>query len=157
VRVSPETGAYWSETGARRDRRALKHRDKGDTRPVPCPPQLTAVLHEHLREVGTDAEGFLFRGIRETGQLAESTYSRAWRNARKIALSPDEYASPLARRAYHLRHAAVSTWLNGGVPPTQVAEWAGHSVQVLLQTYAKCLAGQEDTARRRIEEALRGA
>lgn len=28
-------------------------------------------------------------------------------------------ASPLARRPYDLRHAAVSTWLNGGVPPTR--------------------------------------
>jgi integrase len=111
-------------------------------------------LHEHLREVSTDAEGLLFRGIRETGQLSESTYSRAWRNARKIALSPDEYASPLARRAYQLRHAAVSTWLNGGVPATQVAEWAGHSVAVLLQIYAKCIAGQEETARKRIADAL---
>ena len=63
-------------------------------------------------------------------------------------------ASPLARRPYDLRHAAVSTWLNAGVPPTQVAEWAGHSVAVLLQVYAKCLAGQEDTARRRIAAAL---
>lgn len=46
------------------------------------------------------------------------------------------------------------TWLGAGVPPTQVAEWAGHSVAVLLQIYAKCLAGQEDAARRRIEAAL---
>lgn len=28
----------------------------------------------------------------------------------------------LARTPYDLRHAAVSTWLNGGVPPTTVAE-----------------------------------
>lgn len=151
---APETGASWSETGKRRDKRALKHRDRGDTRPVPCPPPLTALLHEHLRRFGTDHDGYLFRGVRGTGQLSESTYSRAWRNARKDALKPDEYESPLARRAYHLRHACVSTWLNGGVAPTQVAEWAGHSVAVLLQIYAKCIAGQEEQARRRIETAL---
>ena len=45
-----------------------------------------------------------------------------------------------------LRHAAVSTWLNGGVPPTQVAEWAGHSVAVLLRVYAKCIAGSRATS-----------
>jgi hypothetical protein len=56
---------------------------------------------------------------------------------------------------YDLRHAAVSTWLNAGVPPTQVAEWAGHSVAVLLQIYAKCLVGQEELARKRIEATLR--
>jgi hypothetical protein len=48
----------------------------------------------------------------------------------------------------------VSTWLNAGVPPTQVAEWAGHSVEVLLKVYAKCLDGQDRLARRRISEAL---
>ena len=37
--------------------------------------------------------------------------------------------------------------------PTDAAR-AGHSVAVLLQIYAKCLAGQENTARRRIEAAL---
>jgi integrase len=76
-----------------------------------------------------------------------------WRKARAAALSPAEVTSPLARRPYDLRHAAVSTWLNAGVPP-QVAEWAGHSVAVLLQIYAKCLAGQEDAARRGIDAAL---
>ncbi len=79
-----------------------------------------------------------------------------WRKARHAALTAEEYASPLARRPYDLRHAAVSTWLNGGVPPTQVAEWAGHSVAVLLQIYAKCLAGQDAVARTRIEAILRG-
>jgi hypothetical protein len=53
-----------------------------------------------------------------------------------------------------LRHAAVSLWLNSGVPATQVAEWAGHSVNVLLRTYAKCIDGQQDAAQRRIESAL---
>jgi len=48
----------------------------------------------------------------------------------------------------------VSTWLNASVPATQVAEWAGPSVAVLLQIYAKRLAGQEDAARRRIAAAL---
>lgn len=151
---APETGASWSETGLRRDKRQLKHRELGDTRPVPCPPPLTALLHEHLRLFGTDEDGYLFRGVRGTGQLSESTYSRAWRKARKAVLTEDEYASPLARRAYHLRHACVSTWLNGGVPPTQVAEWAGHSLAVLYAVYAKCLVGQDDVARRRIEDAL---
>jgi hypothetical protein len=55
------------------------------------------------------------------GQLAESTYCRVWRKARVAALKEDEAASPLARRPYDLRHAAVSTWLNAGVPSTQVA------------------------------------
>jgi hypothetical protein len=35
-----------------------------------------------------------------------------------------------------------------------VAEWAGHSVNVLLRVYASCVVGQEDAARRRIHDAL---
>ena len=53
-----------------------------------------------------------------------------------------------------LRHAAVSTWLNGGVPATQVAEWAGHSIEILLRIYAKCLDGEQATMRRRVGDAL---
>jgi hypothetical protein len=41
------------------------------------------------------------------------------------------------------------------VPPVQVAEWAGHSVAVLLKVYAKCIDGQDQIAKRRIEDALR--
>jgi hypothetical protein len=48
----------------------------------------------------------------------------------------------------------VSTWLNGGVPPTTVAEWAGHSVEVLLKIYAKCLDGSDALVRRRVQAAL---
>jgi len=55
-----------------------------------------------------------------------------------------------------LRHAAVSTWLNAGVEPTRVAEWAGHSVHVLLRVYAKCLDGGERVARDRVQQALEG-
>jgi hypothetical protein len=74
--------------------------------------------------------------------------------ARAAVLTPSEAASPLASRPYDLRHAAVSTWLNAGVRPTQVAEWAGHSIAVLLRVYAKCIAGQEEAARLRIRHAL---
>jgi len=87
---------------------------------VPCPPELTALLHLDLSEHGTTPDGRLFRGARG-GPLAESVYGPDWDRARAAALSPEEYASPLGRRPYDLRHAAVSTWLNGGVPAPQVA------------------------------------
>ena len=44
--------------------------------------------------------------------------------------------------------------VNAGVPPAQVADWAGHSVAVLLQVYAKCIDGEEEIARRPIESVL---
>jgi len=40
-----------------------------------------------------------------------------------------------------------------GVPARQVAEWADDSADVLLWVYAKCIAGQQDDAKRRIEDA----
>ncbi|GAY12626.1 tyrosine-type recombinase/integrase [Pseudonocardia sp. N23] len=152
---TPSAGASWTDSGQRREERQLKHRARGETRVVPCAPELVALLREHLDAFGNGPDGLLFRGLRG-GQLSESTYCRVWRKARVDALGKDEAKTPLARRPYDLRHAAVSTWLNAGVPATQVAEWAGHSVAVLLQIYAKSMAGQEDAARQRIATALGG-
>lgn len=150
----PDAGREWTDSGRQRDERQLKHRARGETRRVPCPPELTALLQNHVQRFSTDEDGRLFSGDRG-GELPSITYGRVWRRAREAAFTPKVAASPLARRPYDLRHAAVSTWLNGGVPPTQVAEWAGHSVAVLLQVYAKCLVGQDTLARRRVEAALR--
>ena len=88
------------------------------------------------------------------GPVSGSSYGNTWQKARAAALTTAEVASPLARRPYDLRHACVSLWLNAGVPATQVAEWAGHSVAVLLRVYAKCIAGQEDSAQQRVDVAL---
>ena len=78
-----------------------------------------------------------------------------WTEARKEALTGARYGSPLGRRPYDLRHAAVSLWLNSGVPATEVARRAGHSVVVLLKIYAHCIDGQADAANKRITDALR--
>jgi hypothetical protein len=150
----PDAGREWTNSGRQRDQRQLKHRAKGETRRVPTPPELTALLQEHLARYGAEADGRVFAGDRG-GELPSITYAKVWRRARERAFTPEVVASPLAARPYDLRHAAVSTWLNGGVPPTQVAEWAGHSVAVLLQVYAKCLVGQDAIARQRVEAALR--
>jgi integrase len=80
-----------------------------------------------------------------------------WAEARTVALTPARVVSPLARRPYDLRHAAVSLWLSAGVPPAQVAERAAHSVEVLLRVYAKCLDDSDRTANTRVNAALREA
>lgn len=154
--TAPSAGAAWTDSNQRRDRRQLKQRGRGEVRTVPCPPPLTELLHAHLARFGTASDGRLFRSL-TGGDVAESTIARVWDRARQSALTAAEYSSPLGRRPYDLRHACVSTWLGSGVPSTQVAEWAGHSVAVLHQVYAKVLAGQEDGARRRIEEVLQAA
>jgi integrase len=154
-RAGAETDQQWSDKGHRRHERQLKHRAIGDTRRVPVPPELTEKLTSHLADFGAAADGRLFRG--EKGRPpAISTYRKIWDRARRVALTDVQYAGPLARRPYDLRHAAVSTWLSAGVPAPQVAEWAGHSVEVLLNVYAKCLDGGEAEAIERIERRLRG-
>jgi integrase len=107
-----------------------------------------------MEAFGVVSDGRLFSS--ERGQVIASTaLSDVWAEARTRALTPGQVASPLAGRPYDLRHAAVSLWLNAGIPAPEVAERAGHSVEVLLRVYAKCLDGAEDTANRRIGSALR--
>ena len=152
---TPDAGREWTDDGRHREqRRQLKHRAEGQERRVPCPPELTKILKNHLSDhVDEASTARLFVGVRGA-DLPAITYRRAWREARRVVFSDQQFASPLARRPYDLRHACVSTWLNGGVPPTQVALWAGHSVDVLLRIYAACLEGQDEVAKRRITEAL---
>jgi len=50
----------------------------------------------------------------------------------------------------------VSQALKVGVPATEVARRAGHSVAVLLKIYAHCIDGQADAANKRIADALGG-
>ena len=81
-------------------------------------------------------------------------YSAVWAGARKTALTKAQYRCQLGHRPYDLRHAAVSLWLNSGVPTTEVARRAGHGVAVLLKIYAHCIDGQADAANQRITNAL---
>lgn len=158
------TGTAWSDSHTADEDRPLKHRSARHVRQVPAHPDLVATLRAHLDEYECSPDGRLFVsrfGIAGrplprpfSKPLPMGTVYRVWKLARERALTREEAASPLARRPYDLRHACVSTWLNAGVPPTQVAEWAGHSVHVLLRVYAKCVYGQEEQARQRIEAAL---
>ncbi len=133
---------------------------------MPAPPPLCALLDHHITEYGPGPDGRLFvtrrgpggRYVPTLGQpIPSNSYGKAWRDAREATLTPAQVRSPLARRPYDLRHAAVSLWLNAGVPATQVAEWAGHSVHVLMRVYAKCIYGQDEASRRRVEAALNAA
>jgi hypothetical protein len=156
-------GRGWADAESTVERRGLKHRATTATRDVPVAPPLAELLDRHVKEYEPGPGGRLFvtrrgpggRYVPTAGQpIPNNTYTREWRLARQTALTPAQQRSPLARVPYNLRHAAVSLWLNAGVPATQVAEWAGHSVHVLLKVYAKCIDGQDEAARRRIEAAL---
>ena len=150
----PRSGTRWTDSGRSRERRELKHRASGETRLVPVHPELVTLLREHTEQYGTGPGGRIFTGPRG-GIIAEWGYLEVFHAARREALTEAEAQTPLMGRPYDLRHAAVSTWLNAGVPAAQVAEWAGHSVDVLLRVYVKCIAGQQGEAKRRIEDAMR--
>jgi hypothetical protein len=142
----------------------LKHRPKEHSRRAPAHPELVAILRRHVEHFQLGPEGRLF--VTRTGRagvplpapfvnpVSMNTIYRAWAHSRQAVLTPEQVASPLGRRPCDLRHACLSTWLNAGVPPAQVAEWAGHSVHVLLQVHAKCVDGEAEISRRRIESAL---
>ncbi len=159
------SGKAWTDDAASGEDRGLKHRGRRDTRPVPAHPDLVALLRRHLDTFQLGRDGRLF--VARTGKagvpisppydnpVSMGTIYRAWHKARAAALTEQQADSSLARRPYDLRHACVSTWLNAGVPPAQVAEWAGHSVEVLLRVYAKCLDGDNAATLRRIEDATR--
>lgn len=152
-RTRPSVGKQWTDSGETHDDRGLKNRPVEEVRLVPIPPQLVAILKQHLDTFGAAEDGRLFTNERG-GVVGSSTYYRVWQEARALALSPAAVASPLAARPYDLRHSALSTWLNSGVDPTEVAERAGNSVEVLLGRYAKCIDGRQEIANRKIEDLL---
>jgi integrase len=149
----PEAGKQWTDSGEVHDDRGLKHRAERETRLIPIPPELVAILMAHIETHGTALDGRLFRTSRGR-PFSASAINGVWAHVRTLAFTPVQVLSPLAQTPYDLRHAAVSLWLNAGVPATEVAERAGHSVDVLLKVYAKCIDGQREIANLRIEAIL---
>ncbi len=163
---SPAAGREFTDDGRVHEDRGLKGRDRQArlrtsaararraVRSVPIPPELVTLLREHIETFGTGPGGRLFRS--ENGNpIQPSTYWRVWQKARAMALTPAQLATPLLRRPYDLRHSGVTWRLNSSVPATEVAAWAGHSVEVLMRVYARCVVGLEDVWVARMDAALR--
>jgi len=60
----PRSGTWWTDNGSARQRRELKHRPRGETRPVPLHPELVALLSEHLKKFPPGPDGRVFTGPR---------------------------------------------------------------------------------------------
>ncbi|MGW9447110.1 tyrosine-type recombinase/integrase, partial [Bacillus mobilis] len=133
---SPTVGKQWTDSGEVHDDQGLKGRGRKASRTVPIPPELVFLLRDHVERFGTAPDGRLFRSERGN-RIQGSTYWRVWDRTRGLAMSPEEKEGPLLKRPYDLRHAGVTYRLNAGVPATQVARWAGHSVEVLQRIYAQ--------------------
>jgi hypothetical protein len=108
---------------------------------VLCSPELTAILHRHLAT--RHSTGRLFWGTRRGSQVPSSVYGRVWTKAREAAFTSDVVASPLVKRPYDLRHAAVSTWLNAGVEATRVAELTMPATSSVPPARARSSTGQD--------------
>jgi hypothetical protein len=160
---SPAPGRAYTDDGQVHEHRGLKGRTRGrpsrdsrarrPTRRVPIPPELVTLLRAHLEQFGAGPDGRLFRS--ENGNPVQpSTWWQVWQKVRPLALTPEQLATPLLRRPYDLRHSGVTCRLNSGVPPTEVAAWAGHSVEVLMRVYARCMTGLEDVWISRMDGTL---
>ncbi|MFI7466863.1 tyrosine-type recombinase/integrase [Nonomuraea sp. NPDC049646] len=152
-KARPQGTKRWTNSGETHESRSLKHRADKETREIPIPPTLVTLLRDHVAEYGTAKDGRIF-STGTGGTYSSSAHSYVWQEARKLALTPEQAASSLAARPYDLRHAAVSLWLNAGVPAPEVAKRAGHSVDVLLRVYAKCIDGQQEHINSKINNAL---
>lgn len=147
-------GSMWTDSGEVRDDRGLKMRERGEVRVIDCEPKLTKLLIKHQLHPNwvPGPQGQLCTGP-GGGPLADSTCRRKFHEARNAMLTPAQQATVLLKRQYDLRHSCISEWLADVGDPTIVAEWAGHSVAVLLRVYAKCIDGRQEVAKRRIMEA----
>jgi integrase len=146
--TSPAAGRDFTDDGRVHEARGLKGRPRQAvarraTRNVPIPPELVALLRDHIERFGTSDDGRLFRSERGN-PIQPSTWWQVWRKVRRLALTPEQLATPLMRRPYDLRHSGITWRLNSGVPATEIAAWAGHSVEMLMRVYARCVAGMED-------------
>jgi integrase len=133
--------------------RGLEHRSRRTVRPVPIPPELVRLIGERIAMFGPGPDGRIFRSVNDNA-ISSSTYNRVWSRARRIGLSPDQLGSVLLKRPYDLRHSGITVWLYAGVPPKQVARWAGHSVEVLHRTYSQILEGMDETWFERFDSML---
>jgi integrase len=150
----PEVNRRWTYGNSAHGERGLKH-----------PGRRRYAQRAHPARAGRHSQRAYQHLRRRTGRAGLQQRPRPPRRLRRHqrCLGRSSHPGPgprpgrLAPGRTPLRHAAVSLWLNAGVPATDVAERAGHSVEVLLRVYAKCLDDGEDTANTRIDAALRDA
>jgi integrase len=151
--IRSAAGREWTDDGEVHETRGPKGGPRNAVRRVPIPPVLVQLIREHVDQFGTASDGRLFRTYRGSIYLP-STLWQVLQKARPKAFTAAQVASPLARKPYDFRHAGVSWRLNAGTPATLVAEWAGHTVEVLYRIYAHCLDGDDERWFTHMEQAL---
>lgn len=134
----PYVGSKWTDDGKTHEQRSLKHRAINETRTGPMPPPLALLLRWHIQKFGVAPNGRLF--VTPTGKpLSPSTLWLLWNLARRFGLGPREQARGVLRTVYRLRTSGICFYLAAGVSDEQVSEWAGNTVAVLHQYYARAI------------------
>ena len=149
--ASTTAGRAYTDDGLTHEHRGLKGRTRGrpgtrarkPTRRIPAPPELVAMLGEHIARFGAGPDGRVFRSERGN-PIQASTWWQVWQKVRAASLTPGQLDGPLMIQPYCLRHAGVTRRLNEGVDEATVAAWAGHSVEVLRRIYHHSVGGQDD-------------
>jgi hypothetical protein len=93
--------------------------------------------------------------LEQGNPIQPSTWWQVWRKVRALSLTPEQLATPLMKRPYDLRHAGIVWRLNSGVSAAEVANWAGHSVEVLTRIHAGRVVGLDDVWIARMNAGLR--
>ncbi|MDQ3431820.1 MAG: site-specific integrase [Actinomycetota bacterium] len=135
-------------------RRPLKGRGPKARRTVPIPAELVPLLRWHLDHlVGKGANALVFTNRNGRPVNSSNFHRDIWSKARDAVFEED---SPLrAARRHDLRHSAITTWLNAGIPLKTAQRWSGHkTLSVLLDTYLGVMKADEEVARERFEAAL---
>ena len=105
---------------------------KTDERYAPMTPALAAILKEYI---GTRTEGLMVT-TRSGSVVTQSNFWRAWKRARQEK----------SWTTYDLRHTCATNWLRAGIDVRIIANWLGHSPEVLFNTYAGAMEGSNKRA-----------
>jgi integrase len=95
-------GRSWTDHGAARQERALKHRANHETRTISIPPELVRLLRAHIKKYGTTPDRRIFQTARG-GIIQDSAYSAVWA----------QVGDHGAARAFSSWHAAVTPVKHG--------------------------------------------
>ncbi len=100
---APRSGTWWTDSGSARQRRELKHRPRGETRPVPIHPELVALLSQHLKKFPPGPDGRIFRGRPRSpgGRVGGPHCGRAAARLRQVHLRTAVRDQAPHRRSHH--------------------------------------------------------
>ncbi len=132
------------------DLRADQTKDKTPARVAAIPKPIRAELRAHVKSLPQDPERLFLTVGGEP--WTESDY----RNWRKRWFKPAAEAAGLPEgfRPYDLRHTCASLMLRAGIPAPDVAEHMGHSLGVLLDTYAHAIKDMKGKRAQPLDKAI---